>query len=634
MGKAFSESTLLYIAKRCEKTIQMIIEIAKKEYGVTIPLKIETVVPANIAQAIISTYGITKSIKQIQPIIVPAKAKTAPVIIPKNKKKTDQYSSKTKEKPKQNQQLLEEAYKEKKIVEGRILEPLKKNREILGFFVDVYGFKALMYTNEFSNKSSYPKEGNLIKVLIYKYVLENNEIKLLVSNERALSFISLNNRRKQQLKNIQKGKRYKGTIEKIYEKSLLVKIEDLVGIVPIRDIFWGYTRRQLDEIFEEGQELDVVVSEPLSYNDNGKPLITLSHKACIPNYWYDDKNYPIGAICEGKIIDIMDNGIIVEIEPGFEGFVPVSELSHSILNKLNQFSEEQIQNISKDFKVRIIDKDPGNMRLIISVLQTYDNWIDKWEHISDDYSVGNTYDSIIVAIENDRLWVSLCDGLEASISKSELSWPKIYQKENSFHNYDEVKVMLLTIDQEKKRISASIRKCEPNPWDLLVENITVNDSIAFKIIEKRPPGYKIVACDNMNLLGFLPSSEISWYPVIDDLEPNRKYVGKVLELSANSSTLKVSLKRMMPNPWDSIIVGRTIQGTLMSKEGGRLIIDLGNGLTGYSIDDDYSRKRMSIDFKIIGFNTLSKEIQLSHKRIKFDSEMDVIIKDFFNNRNI
>lgn len=519
MGEALSGLSLLHIARRCEKTIQMIIEIAKKEHGITIPLKLDAIVPSNIAKIIISAYGTTKPIKEKRHIQPPAKVKKATI------------------------------------------KPINK-------------------------------------------------------------------------KGIEVGKRYKGTIKKIHEKSLLVKIEDLVGIVPIRNMFWGYPRRHLDEIFEEGQELEVEVSEPLSYDDNGKPLITLSHKVCIPNYWYDDCNYPIGTICEGYILKINDNGIIVEIEPGFEGFVPVSELSHSILNMLNQFSEKQLKDVSKDFEVRIIDKDPDNMRLILSVLQTSDNWLDRWENINEAYSIGDTYESIIVGIERERLWVSLKDGLEASISKYEVAWPKVYHNDNEYHCNDEVKVMLLNIDQEKKRISASIKKCEPNPWDIIVENVNIDDTIAFNVIEKRQTGYNIVACDNLNLLGFLPSSEVSWNPYVNDLELNKKYSGKVLELSAKSSTLKVSLKRTTPNPWESIIVGRIIRGTIISNDEERLIIKLGNGLTGFTTEKDIYQKGIQSDYKVIGFNTLSKEIQLSHNRIQFDSETDRIVKDFFDNRNI
>jgi small subunit ribosomal protein S1 len=319
---------------------------------------------------------------------------------------------------------------------------------------------------------------------------------------------------------------------------------------------------------------------------------------------------------------------------GFEGYVHVSELSHTLLNELEKLSYEKLADVSEDFSFRIIDKEPDDNRLLLSVLKCYNNWLDKWEHIHENYQVENTYNAVVVSIEDERIWVSLEDGVEASINKSEYVWSKVYQSNGTFHIFDNVKIMLLSIDKDKKRITASIKKCEPNPWEITEGNVNPGDTIAFRIIEKRANGYRIYACDNQNLIGTLPSSEVSWFPEDEDLDPNQKYEAKVLELKAKICSLKVSLKSLTPNPWKFIVVGGIIQGTVDSNEGRILSVNLGNGLFGYTDEINLSSNKSPIDFKIIAFDTLSKEIRLSHKRIKFDMEMDTVVKEFFNHTSI
>lgn len=629
MANSLSGIKLLDIAKRCEWTIQEVAEIAKSEYGTDIPIKIDQIVPSNIANTIISKYGIVKKVVEKCPRVASKKEKLEP-IFKIQKKKT---AKKAEVKQKYSIRVLEDAYKEKRILDGKILGPLKNGRDTIGLFVEVLGSKGLMYVNEVLDTVTL-YEGAHIKAVIYKYTVEKNEPKFLVSNLRAVNMASRDIRRKQQLKEIKEGKRYDGTVEKIYDNGILIRIDELVGIVPRKEAYWGRSRRRLDEIFQEGQKLEVEVAEPISYDGNGNTRITLSHRVCIPNYWYDEEHYAIGDICDGTIIDIVENGIIVEFQPGFEGYVHVSELSHTLLNELDKLSYEKLADVSEDFSFRIIDKEPDDNRLLLSVLKCYDNWLDKWEHIHENYQVENTYNAVVVAIEEERIWVSLDDGLEASINRSEFVWPKVYQSNYAFHIFDNVKIMLLSIDKDKKRITASIKKCEPNPWEITEGNVNPGDTIAFRIIEKRANGYRIYACDKQNLIGTLPSSEVSWFPEDEDLDPNQKYEAKVLELKAKICSLKVSLKSLTPNPWKFIVVGGIIQGTVDSNEGRILSVNLGNGLFGYTDEINLSSNKSPIDFKIIAFDTLAKEIRLSHKRIKFDMEMDTVVKEFFNHTSI
>ncbi len=620
---------LLEIARKCERTIQAVAELAKSEYGTDIPIKIDQIVPSNIANAIISKYSNVKKVVEKRPRVTPRDEKSEPTFTIQNKKP----ASNARVKQKYGNRALEDAHKEKCILDGIILEPYKKGRDTIGIFVEVLGCKGLMYTSEISDTVDLHK-GAHIKAVIYKYTVVKNKTIILVSNLKAVNMASRDIKRNQQLKEVKKGMRYDGIIEKIYDNAILVRIDELVGIVSRKEAYWGRSRLRLDEIFQEGQKMEVEVTEPLSYDENGKTRITLSHRVCIPNYWYDEELYAIGNICKGTIIDIVENGIIVELHPGFEGYVHVSELSHSLLNILNKLSYQKLADISESISFRIIDKEPDDNRLLLSVLQSNDNWLDKWEHIHENYQVENIYNAVVVAIEEERIWVSLNDGLEASINRSEFVWHKVYQINDAFHIFDNVNIMVLGIDKDKKRITASIKKCEPNPWEIAEENVSPGDILAFRIIEKRPNGYRVYACDNQNLIGTLPSSEVSWLLEDKELDPNLKYKAKVLELNAKICSLKVSLKRLTPNPWELIVVGGIIQGTIDSNERGKLFINLSNGLVGYTDEINLSSIKSSIEFKIIAFDAHSKEIRLSHKRIKFDMEMDTVVKDFFNHTSI
>jgi small subunit ribosomal protein S1 len=508
---------------------------------------------------------------------------------------------------------LQDAYSKKRILTGKLMYTYKKENEVIGYFVNICGFRSLMYLNEMTELTQFD-EGCSIKVIVDQI---NYPLKVIVSYDKAFKI-------QQQLEGIQVGQQFEGQITKVFPYGIWVKFGYLYGFVKKSETIYGYSRIMIENLFKEGDTIAVEVKSNVM-NTDGSYYIELSHKSCIDNPW-EKGQYNEGSICECKCIKINDDSILVEVEPDFYGIIPISEMTHELFENMKLLKIED----SEIFPAKIILKDSIDFRLVLSILQTNDNWDEDWLEISKNYQIGNIISAKIVSIEEDALWVKLEEDFEAKVPSNEFSWPKIIKEEDDFQIGDEINIVIIEINIEKKLIKASIRQCEPNPWILAEENINILENVHFRVLSELPNEYKIETLDNYHLLGDLPVSELSWTKSDDKLNLEKEYVGKVLSISAKRSLLKVSIKRMEKDPFESICIGKVFNGVIESTDNEKIVIKLENGVRGFSYETNLIESTNdSIPFKVIEFNRQEKIIRLSNKRIQHDLRTDEIVRSFF-----
>ena len=356
---------------------------------------------------------------------------------------------------------VNEALEKDEIIKGYI-----KCRTKGGMIVDVFGIEAFLPGSQIDVKPIRDYDVYVGKTMEFKVVKINQEFKNVVVSHKALIEAELEQQKKDIISKLEKGQVLEGTVKNITSYGVFIDLGGVDGLIHITDLSWGRVNHP-NEIVTLDQKLNVVI---LDFDDE-KKRIALGLKQLTPHPWDAlSADLKVGDTVKGKVVVMADYGAFVEIAPGVEGLIHVSEMSWSQhLRSAQDFMKvgDEVEAV-----VLTLDRDERKMSLGIKQLKS-----DPWQNIEEKYGVGTKHTATVRNFTNFGVFVEIEEGVDGLIHISDLSWTKKVKHPAEFTQIGApIEVVVLEIDKENRRLSLGHKQLEENPWDVF-ETIFTVDSV-------------------------------------------------------------------------------------------------------------------------------------------------------------
>jgi small subunit ribosomal protein S1 len=294
--------------------------------------------------------------------------------------------------------------------------------------------------------------GQTLMFNVLKYDRKRNNV---VLSRRSILEQDRISSKKETLENIEEGKVLEGVIKNITDYGLFIDLGGIDGLLHVTDISWGRITRPSDT-FSKGDKIKVKV---LSF-DREKERVSLGLKQTTDNPWENiSEKYPVGSIVEGKVVNLTDYGVFVELEPGVEGLVHITEMFWTREIK----HPSKVLMVGEDVKVMVLDVNSEAKRISLGLKQTTEN---PWEALKQKYPEGSIVKGVIRNITNFGFFVGIEEGIDGLVHVSDISWKQnIKHPSELYKKGQEVEAMVLNIDVENEKFSLGIKQVDKNPWD-------------------------------------------------------------------------------------------------------------------------------------------------------------------------
>lgn len=351
----------------------------------------------------------------------------------------------------------------KAMEENTIMKGLVKTRTKGGLVVDVLGIDAFLPGSQIDIKPIKDYDQYVGKDMEFKIVKVNDVFKNVVISHKALIEDDIEAQKSDILSKLEKGQVLEGIVKNIAPFGVFVDLGGIDGLLHITDISWGRINHP-DELLKLDQKINVVVLE----FDDEKKRISLGMKQLTEHPWDTLGEIKVGDKVSGKVSTVADYGAFIEIKPGVEGLVHVSEMSWSSHLR----SPHEFLKVGDDVEavVMSIEKDEHKMSLGIKQLSA-----DPWSTIIEKYKVGSKHKGIVKNLTSYGLFIELEEGVDGLIHVSDLSWTKKIKHPSEFIKKDEsIDVVVLEVDGENRRLSLGHKQLEENPWDTFETIFSLN----------------------------------------------------------------------------------------------------------------------------------------------------------------
>jgi len=359
-----------------------------------------------------------------------------------------------------------------------IVKGFVKCRTKGGMIVDVFGIEAFLPGSQIDVKPIRDYDVFVNKTMEFKVIKINHEFKNVVVSHKALIEAELELQKKEIIGKLQKGQVLEGTVKNITSYGVFIDLGGVDGLIHITDLSWGRVSHP-EEIVSLDQKLNVVI---LDFDDE-KKRIALGLKQLSAHPWDAlDTTLKVGDKVKGKVVVMADYGAFVEIAPGVEGLIHVSEMSWSQhLRSAQDFLKvgDEVETI-----ILTLDREERKMSLGIKQLKS-----DPWEDIESRYAVGSKHTAKVRNFTNFGVFVEIEEGVDGLIHISDLSWTKKVKHPSEFTQIGaEIDVQVLEIDKANRRLSLGHKQLEENPWDVLETMFTVDSIHEGTIVEMLDKG--------------------------------------------------------------------------------------------------------------------------------------------------
>lgn len=380
-----------------------------------------------------------------------------------------------------------------------VVEGLVKRRTKGGLIVDIYGIEAFLPGSQLDCKPVRDFDvyvGKTIDVAVIKINHANDNV---VVSHKVLIEKSLEGQRKEIISNLERGQVLEGTVKNMTSFGAFVDLGGLDGLLHITDIAWARVAHP-EEVLSLGQKVKVVVTD---FNED-KQRISLGMKQLVPHPWEAlPAATEVGAKVKGKVVNIADYGFLIELIPGVEGLLHVSEMSWSQRPQ----NTRDLLKLGDEVEAVVLTLDREQRKMSLGVKQLKG---DPWASTSllEKYAVGTRHQGIIRKITQFGVFVELEEGFDGLLHVSDLSWTqKINHPSEVLKAEDTVEVMVLDIDQANKRLALGRKQLEENPWDTYGEAFQL-DSIHKGTITKKVDKGALVSLPH-GLEGFVPGRHLA-----------------------------------------------------------------------------------------------------------------------------
>ena len=414
-------------------------------------------------------------------------------------------------------QSLIKAYEEETVITGKIIRRIKG-----GMIVDLGAVQAFLPGSQLDVRPITDFDVYVDKDIDLRIVKLNEARKNIVVSHKMILEESLVEQRAALFEEIEIGSIMEGRVKNITDFGVFVDLGGIDGLLHITDLSWGRVNHP-SEMINLNDDITVKVIE----YDAERKRVSLGLKQLTPHPWEEvDIKYPIGVTVKGTIVSLTNYGAFIEIEPGVEGLIHVSEISWT--RHIKNPSEEYSMGEKVEAKVISIDSHERKISLGVKQLTP-----DPWDEIEKDFEVGTKYSGKVQNLTQFGAFIELKEGIDGLVHVSDLSWTKVVRHaKNVLEKGQEVEVIILEVSRENRKISLGMKQLEDDPWQSIVEYFESGKEVSGEIIRILDKG--IIIQLDMDVEGIIPFGKMS--------KKDRRSLASQYEVGANLSgiVMKVS----------------------------------------------------------------------------------------------
>ncbi len=422
---------------------------------------------------------------------------------------------------------VEKAYKDGRIIKGRVTDRIKG-----GLTVDV-GLRAFLPGSLVDIKPVKNLESLRGLELEFKVISLDRRRNNIVLSRKAVLETELAKKKTETLTRLEEGARLKGVVKNITDYGVFIDLGGIDGLLHITDISWGRVNHP-SEHFSVGDEVEVVV---LKF-DPETERVSLGYKQKSDDPWtLVDKKYPIGSRVRGKVVSLVDYGAFVEIEEGVEGLIHVSEMSWT----KKVVNPAKILEVGHEVEAIVSELDMDQRRISLSLRQTERN---PWEELKDTHPEGTIIEGKVRNLTEFGAFVEITDGIDGLIHVSDMSWTKrVKHPSEVLKKGDTVRARITNIDVENQRVSLSIKEFMPNEWDDFANRHHVGDTLEGRVVNVTDFGLFIDIYNGLEGLAHVSEIEVPGGGKLEDQYKVGDWVRtRVLRIEEDDKKVGLSLR--------------------------------------------------------------------------------------------
>lgn len=377
-------------------------------------------------------------------------------------------------------------------IPGKVVRKIKG-----GVIVDLWGIETFLPGSQIDLRAV-PDLDSMVDTTIDVKVIKVNKIRRnIVVSRRTILEEERSQMRNEIIENLDKGQTRIGTVKNITDFGAFVDLGGVDGLLHITDMSWGRVNHP-SEIVKLGDKINVVV---LDFNDR-KERISLGMKQLNDHPWKNVSNkYSEGKLVKGKVVSLTDYGAFMEIEDGIEGLIHISEMSWT----QNIKHPSQLLKVGEEVECQVLKLDEENQKISLGLKQTTP---DPWDGIEDELPIGSKVKGVIRNLAAFGAFIEIKEGVDGLIHVSDISWTKkIAHPSEVLKKGDEVDLVILAVDKEKRRISLSMKHLKDDPWDTVPEKLPVGSEVKGVVIRLLDRG-AVVELEN-EVEGFIPNNKLT-----------------------------------------------------------------------------------------------------------------------------
>src|SRR5215468_1015181 len=426
---------------------------------------------------------------------------------------------------------VEKAYAERKVVIGRVIERIKG-----GLAVDI-GVRAFLPGSQIDVRPVRNLDALRGQELRMRVIKVNKKRGNIVLSRKVLLEEENAEKKKHTLDTLAEGKVLRGVVKNITDYGAFIDLGGIDGLLHITDMSWGRVTHP-SELFQVNQEIDVIV---LKY-DPATERVSLGHKQLMNDPWSNViERYPVGARLTGKVVSLTDYGAFIELEPGVEGLIHVSEMSWSKRVK----HPSKILNVGDTVDALVLGVDPTARRISLGLKQVESN---PWHDLAEKYPVGTRIKGKVRNLTEFGAFVEVEEGIDGLIHISDMSWSKrLKHPSEVLKKGDVVEAMVLSIDAENQRLSLGLKQLATDIWDDFFSRHHVGDTIEGKVTRMTNFGAFVELDEGIE--GLIHVSEFDDTPHAGkdgklDLQVGETYQMKILKLIPSERKIGLSIRAL------------------------------------------------------------------------------------------
>ena len=379
---------------------------------------------------------------------------------------------------------------------GEIVNGYVKSRTKGGLIVDVFGIEAFLPGSQIDVKPIRDYDVYVDNVMEFKVVKINQEFKNVVISHKALIEDELEQQKAEIISKLEKGQILEGVVKNITSYGVFIDLGGVDGLIHITDLSWGRINHP-EEVVTLDEKIKVVI---LDFDDS-KKRIALGLKQLTPHPWDAlDANLNVGDVVKGKVVVIADYGAFIEIAPGVEGLIHVSEMSWS----QHLRTAQDFLKVGEEVEAKILTLDREERKMSLGMKQLIP---DPWASIKERYPANSKHTATVRNFTNFGIFVELEEGVDGLIHISDLSWSKKIKHPAEFTKVGEtIEVVVLDVDEENRRLSLGHKQLEENPWEVFETVFTVGSVHQGTIISASDKG--VVVSLPYGVEGFCPNRHL------------------------------------------------------------------------------------------------------------------------------